>query len=138
MKKTKQSVLQLQPEQQKVLELSPKGAVLIKGVAGSGKTTVAVYRVKYLIENYPSLFSQTNVAIFTYNRLLANYMQGLVDEVVGFKSAKVSNFHKWAYAFIEQRVAGICANTIANVERHVFPLLSGYLNRVIFYFLSIR
>lgn len=109
--------LKLQPEQLKVLSMPPQGAVQIKGVAGSGKTTVAIYRAKYLIDNYPNMFSQTNVAIFTFNRLLANYMQDLVDDVIGKFNVKVYNFHRWAYSFIENRSPGACNNTIDNSER---------------------
>jgi len=37
----------LKGEQKKVLFLPPTNPIQIKGVAGSGKTTVALYRAKY-------------------------------------------------------------------------------------------
>lgn len=107
--------IQLQPEQLRVLKLDAKGAIQIKGVAGSGKTTVALYRAKYLIENFPSLFEDSTVVIFTYNRLLANYLERLKTRVSGGYNpnddtisqnskagmdVEVINFHRWAYKFL--------------------------------------
>lgn len=114
---SKQINITLQPEQQKVLAMPPQGAVQIKGVAGSGKTTVAIHRAKYLIDTYPSMFSRSSVAIFTFNRLLANYMQELVGEVITSANVKVLNFHRWAYAFIETHRPGACGNTVDGYKR---------------------
>lgn len=114
---SKQTNITLQPEQQKVLAMPPQGAVQIKGVAGSGKTTVAIHRAKYLIDTYPSMFSSSNVAIFTFNRLLANYMQELAGAVIRASHVKVFNFHRWAYGFIEMHKPGTCANTVDGYKR---------------------
>ena len=42
--KVKQLMLDLAPEQQKLVDYKTTGPTLIKGVAGSGKTTIGIYR----------------------------------------------------------------------------------------------
>lgn len=44
--------MDLNPEQQKLVEAEPGGHTLIRGVAGSGKTTVALHRTLFLLRNY--------------------------------------------------------------------------------------
>ena len=93
--------LELTGEQKKVLFLPPENPVQIKGVAGSGKTTVSIYRARHLLHTYSDLFQATNVAVFTFNKNLARYMFSILRDV--FHDAppiKVMNFHKWAYDFL--------------------------------------
>ncbi|WP_370222820.1 UvrD-helicase domain-containing protein, partial [Cytobacillus sp.] len=39
-------------EQRRIVELEPGGPMLVKGVAGSGKTTVAIRRIHFLMDHY--------------------------------------------------------------------------------------
>lgn len=101
-------------EQKKVLFLPVQNPIQIKGVAGSGKTTVALYRAKHLLETQGNLFQESKVVIFTFNRTLANYIQAIRPLITGGYSAEndsispkspaglnvhVTNFHKWAFHF---------------------------------------
>ncbi len=105
----------LQPEQKQVLALDHQGPVMIKGVAGSGKSTVALFRAKYLIENYPNMFNESKAIIFTFNRVLADQLDVYKYQVSGGydlenntidQNAKkginvdVINFHRWAFRFL--------------------------------------
>lgn len=65
--------------------------ILIKGIAGSGKTTVLLRRAVKLIRENPNL----KIAIFTYNRTLANYAKHIVEEF-GLDNLTVHTFHSWA------------------------------------------
>ena len=112
--------VKLTGEQKKVLMLPPENPVQIKGVAGSGKTTVALYRAKHLLDFYGDLFTETNVAIFTFNKSLASYIQALAP-VIGTPDGergsgidiKVTNFHKWAWKFLFDNSVELVRRTIA-------------------------
>src|SRR5690606_22837602 len=56
------------------------GAMLVRGVAGSGKTTVAVHRAGYLLNNY-CLDESDRILLVTYNRTLVKYLRYLHDKV---------------------------------------------------------
>ncbi len=44
--------MQLNHEQKRIINAKPNGHRLLKGVASSGKTTIAVTRVPFLLHNY--------------------------------------------------------------------------------------
>jgi DNA helicase II / ATP-dependent DNA helicase PcrA len=44
--------MRLNVEQQKIVELEPSGHMLVKGVAGSGKTSVAIRHIQFVCDNY--------------------------------------------------------------------------------------
>lgn len=44
--------MELNLEQTKPVEAEPKGYALIKGIAGSGKTTIALHRALFLHRNF--------------------------------------------------------------------------------------
>lgn len=83
-------------EQRQVLTLPPKGAVLIKGGAGSGKTLVSVKRAEYLTNHYTDLFQRSNVAIFAYNKELVHEIQNLILD----KGIAVYNIDSWVYRLL--------------------------------------
>ena len=104
----------LKGEQKKVLFLPANNPIQIKGVAGSGKTTVALYRAKHLLETQNTLFREAKVAIFTFNKTLAAYIRAVSpyinggyqkdSETINPKTpdglnVTIVNFHSWAYHF---------------------------------------
>lgn len=106
----------LKGEQKKVLFLPATEPIQIKGVAGSGKTTVALYRAKHLLDTQGNLFQEAKVVIFTYNKTLAAYIKALrphvssgyqkdSDEIKETKprglNVEIINFHKWSYHFLK-------------------------------------
>jgi DNA helicase-2/ATP-dependent DNA helicase PcrA len=72
--------MQLNVEQRKLIQSKPGGHSLIRGVAGSGKTTVAVNRIPFLLENY-CLDNDDKVLMITYNKSLISYIKYVYDKV---------------------------------------------------------
>lgn len=71
--------MKLNLEQRRIVELEPNGHMLVKGVAGSGKTTVAVRRVPFLLHHYcPN--EDDKVLLVTFNKTLLNYIKYLYDK----------------------------------------------------------
>lgn len=127
----------LQGEQKRVLFLQVTEPIQIKGVAGSGKTTVALYRAKHLLDTQSNLFQEAKVAIFTYNKTLVKYINAITpyisggyqqnsEEITPIKpkgmNVFITNFHKWAYHFIERN--GIPLSKTID-DRRVFKTVSG-------------
>jgi SOS regulatory protein LexA len=71
--------MNLNLEQKKLITATPGGAMLVRGVAGSGKTTVAVYRADYLLNNY-CLDESDRVLVVTYTNTLVKYLRHLYDK----------------------------------------------------------
>ncbi|HOD03930.1 MAG TPA: ATP-dependent helicase [Anaerolineaceae bacterium] len=73
----KRLMLNLSPEQEEFVTRDLPGAVLVRGCAGSGKTTVAVYRAIRYAERGES------VIFLTFNKTLARVARRLIEELIG-------------------------------------------------------
>ena len=67
------SEMRLNTEQRKIVELEPTGHIQIKGVAGSGKTTVSILRVPFLLQHYCHE-KDDKILLVTFNKTLLNYI----------------------------------------------------------------
>lgn len=72
--------MQLNLEQKKIIQSKPSGHMLVKGVAGSGKTTVAVHRVPFLLKNY-CYEEDDGILLVTYNKLLIQYVKYIYEKM---------------------------------------------------------
>ncbi|MFP4456655.1 MAG: S24 family peptidase [Clostridia bacterium] len=72
--------MQLNVEQKRLVEAKPNGHALIKGVAGSGKTTIAIHRIPFLLNHY-CYENDDKVLMVTYNKTLVEYMHFLYENV---------------------------------------------------------
>ena len=61
-------------EQRRIVELEPNGHMMVKGVAGSGKTTVAIRRISFL-KNHYSHEDDDSILLVTYNKTLLQYIK---------------------------------------------------------------
>ncbi|AIY06259.1 transcriptional regulator, LexA family [Planococcus sp. PAMC 21323] len=66
--------MKLNIEQRRIVELEPSGPMLVKGVAGSGKTTVAIRRIHFLLDHYCHE-ENDKVLLVTYNKTLLHYIK---------------------------------------------------------------
>lgn len=72
--------MQLNLEQKKIIESKPNGHTLIKGVAGSGKTTVAVNKIPLLLRHY-CIELDDKVLMATYNKSLSKYVAFIYENI---------------------------------------------------------
>jgi len=72
--------MRLTVEQEKIAYSKSNGYSLIKGIAGSGKTTVGLHRVIHLANNF--LTEESDRILFvTYNRTLVNYINDSFNKI---------------------------------------------------------
>lgn len=91
-------------EQKRILALPLENPIQIKGVAGSGKTTVAIFRAKHLVASAEDFFRDTKVCIFSFTKSLIKYVRSILDtDGQNATLITVTNFHKWAYDFLRDR-----------------------------------
>ena len=93
--------LKLTGAQNRVLTLPIKNPIQIKGVAGSGKTTVAVCRAKHVAASSEDLFRQTRVQIFSYNKNLVKFIRKFLVSSEERSRVSVSTIHSWAYQYLK-------------------------------------
>lgn len=74
-------VATIQKEQNEIIRKSPYHNVIVQGVAGSGKTTVAMHRISYILYNYKERFRPEDFYIVGSNRILLNYITGVLPDL---------------------------------------------------------
>ncbi len=84
--KNKQAVLgeiiaTIQKEQNDIIRKSPYHNIIVQGVAGSGKTTVAMHRISFILYNYQDRFRPDDFYIVGSNRILLNYITGVLPDL---------------------------------------------------------
>ncbi|MCH5275178.1 MAG: ATP-binding domain-containing protein [Lachnospiraceae bacterium] len=71
----------IQKEQNVIIRESPFVNILVQGVAGSGKTTVAMHRISYILYNYKERFTSNEFCIIGGNELLLSYITSGLPEL---------------------------------------------------------
>jgi len=71
----------IQKEQNRIIRESPFSNILVQGVAGSGKTTVAMHRISYILYNYKDRFMSNEFCIIGGNDLLLSYITSGLPEL---------------------------------------------------------
>lgn len=71
----------IQQEQNAIIRKSPKRNILVQGAAGSGKTTVAMHRISYILYNYAAEYRPEDFYIVGSNRILLNYITSVLPDL---------------------------------------------------------
>ena len=78
--KMKNIVNTIQEEQNKVIRNTEYKNLIVEGIAGSGKTSVALHRIAFLLYRIPNLTS-SNVVVFTPNKVFSEYISNVLPEL---------------------------------------------------------
>ena len=71
----------IQKEQNEIIRDTPFHSVIVQGVAGSGKTTVAMHRISYILYNYKDKFRPDEFYVIGSNKMLLNYITGVLPNL---------------------------------------------------------
>jgi len=86
----KNIVSTIQEEQNKIIRLPVFQNVIVQGVAGSGKTTVALHRLSYLIYNYKKSVKPEEFLILSPNDIFMSYISNILVDLDADKSNSYS------------------------------------------------
>ncbi len=94
----KEIVTTIQAEQNRVIRYPLNRNLMVQGIAGSGKTTVALHRIAYLLYTWQDILRPENMMILAPNPLFLSYISQLLPDL-GVERVKQTTFADW------------CANT---------------------------
>ena len=78
--KMKNIVNTIQAEQNKIIRNLDDHNLIVQGIAGSGKTSVALHRIAFLLYRIKNL-SSNNVLIFSPNKIFSEYISNVLPEL---------------------------------------------------------
>lgn len=109
----KNIVRTIQKEQNEIIRYGGSSTLVVEGVAGSGKTSVALHRVAYLLYNQKGL-TNNYVLILSPNEVFSNYISNVLPEL-GEENVMSTTFDDFASNYIK----GVKVESITDfIERH--------------------
>lgn len=120
----------IDPEQFELITRPDSGPVVIRGGAGSGKTTVALHRIAYLAYANPQRFAVHRMLFVVFGKALRDYVSKVLPNL-GVRGVSVVTWSDWSRRLVERHFPSLPnhknANTPSIVSRmklhHKLPLL---------------
>ncbi len=125
--KMKNIVATIQREQNKIIRNEEAQTLIIQGVAGSGKTSIALHRIAYLLYRFKDNLSSKDILIISPNKVFADYISNVLPEL---------NEETVPETAMEQILSGVLDNKYKyqNFFEQVTELLgkpaSGFIERI--------
>lgn len=98
--KMKNIVNTIQQEQNKIIRNTEDKNLIVQGIAGSGKTSVALHRIAFLLYKIENLNSN-NVLIFSPNNVFTEYISNVLPEL-GESNTLETTFHSFLTNYITE------------------------------------
>ena len=86
----KNIVASIQSEQNNIIRKSIEKNLIVQGVAGSGKTTVALHRIAYLMYNNANRYKANQFMVIGPNRFFINYISNVLPDLDASNAVQVT------------------------------------------------
>ena len=98
--KMKNIVNTIQKEQNQVIRNTDDKNLIVQGIAGSGKTSVALHRIAFLLYKIDDLNSK-NVLIFSPNKVFSKYISNVLPEL-GEENTQETSIHDFLLSYLRE------------------------------------
>lgn len=100
--KMKDIVTSIQREQNRVIRDDKSKLLIVQGVAGSGKTSIALHRAAYLLYKHRRRLTSQNILIFSPNRVFSDYISAVLPSL-GEENILQMTFYDYVQGMMEDR-----------------------------------
>ncbi|MBX3007679.1 MAG: AAA family ATPase [Melioribacteraceae bacterium] len=100
--KLKNIVHSIQQEQNQIIRNVDDRVIIVQGVAGSGKTTVALHRIAYLLYKEKNIKS-SNILIFSPNAIFTEYISDVLPDL-GEENTLQTTFSDFAFTYLDRKI----------------------------------
>lgn len=116
----KSIVRTIQKEQNEIIRNTKDRILVIQGAAGSGKTSIALHRIAYLLYHDRKNLRSSNILILSPNSVFADYISHILPEL-GEENIREMSFDLFAYRELKDTAAD-CEDRYDHLERMMrFP-----------------
>ncbi len=101
----------MEKAQDAVIRAHYKGAFVISGPAGSGKTTLALHRIAFLLQSPDTteLYAEKSVIVFVQDTKTKDYFSHLLPNL-GINDVKIVTFFEWAFDILQLTGVKYCTD----------------------------
>ena len=116
----------IQKEQNAIIRNTKDRILVIQGAAGSGKTSVALHRIAYLLYHDRKNLKSSDILILSPNSVFSDYISHILPEL-GEENIREMSFDLFAYKELKD-VAADCEDRYDQIEKNLkFPFLADSL-----------
>ena len=116
----KNIVRTIQKEQNAIIRNTKDKILVIQGAAGSGKTSIALHRIAYLLYHDRERLKSSDILILSPGSVFSDYVSHILPEL-GEENIREMSFDLFAYRELKS-VAGDCEDRYDYLERQIrFP-----------------
>lgn len=101
--KMKNIVATIQKEQNTIIRNEEARHLIIQGVAGSGKTSIALHRIAFLLYRFKDTISSEDILIISPNKVFASYISNVLPEL-GEETVAETRMEEIANEILEYQV----------------------------------
>ena len=132
----------IQKEQNAIIRNTSDRIMVIQGAAGSGKTSIALHRIAYLLYHDRKNLKSSSVLLLSPNGVFSDYISHILPEL-GEENIREMSFDLFAYKrlknvvsdcedrydLIERQIAGLCDEKLLKekLSRDFLDRMEGYL-----------
>ncbi len=120
--KLKTIIRTIQKEQNAIIRNTRDRILVIQGAAGSGKTSIALHRIAYLLYHDRKNLKSSNILILSPNGIFADYISQILPEL-GEENIREMTLDLFAYHEL-QDTAGDCEDRIDLLEKELAGLVT--------------
>ena len=91
----------IDPEQFELITGPNSGVVVLRGAAGTGKTTVALHRIAYLNYAHPHAFTPSRILVVVWGRAMRDYVAHVLP-ALGVDGVHVTTWERWARSMVRR------------------------------------
>lgn len=121
----KSIIATIQREQNKIIRSPLRGDYIIQGTAGSGKTTVALHRIAYLVYNEAKNISEADFMILGPNKYFLNYISELLPDL------DIKNVSQLTFEEIAMKYMGISKVKLESKNKTLQEVLAGNVSDIV-------
>lgn len=114
----KNIVASIQKEQNDIIRRPLYNNVIVQGVAGSGKTTVALHRIAYLMYNYSKTYMSNQFMVIGPNKFFINYISNVLPDLDAGQVVQYT-FEELATTYIAEKM------TVKDPTQNLVSILLG-------------
>ena len=111
----KNIVSTIQKEQNAIIRNTKDRIMVIQGAAGSGKTSIALHRIAYLLYHDRQNLKSSNILVLSPNGVFSDYISHILPEL-GEENIKEMSFDLFAYRQLQDTAAD-CEDRYDQIER---------------------
>ncbi len=100
--KMKNIVATIQRDQNLIIRNDTSHSLIIQGVAGSGKTSIALHRIAFLLYKYKETITSKDILIISPNKVFADYISNVLPEL-GEEKIEETVMEELAYALLAKK-----------------------------------